>query len=149
MCVGLHKNILCFGLALKKHIFLADFRKILTYQNLWKSIQWERSCSMRTERRTDRQTDRQTDMTKLSVSFRYFAKASENFQFVQYTYWVGCTIEDGSYVKIFIWFRFYGDKQYMSQYVKFAMRQTINIFTYYMRNVVFISVFNKCWRCGV
>jgi len=38
------------------------------YQILWKSVQWEPSCSMR----TNRQIDRQIDMTKLA--FRNFAK---------------------------------------------------------------------------
>jgi hypothetical protein len=33
-----------------------DFRKTLKYQISWKSVQWERSCSMRTDRRTDGQT---------------------------------------------------------------------------------------------
>jgi hypothetical protein len=36
------------------------------YQLSRKSIQWEASCSMR--------TDRRTDMTKLIVAFRNFAK---------------------------------------------------------------------------
>ena len=47
------------------------FEKILKYQVLPKSVQWEPSCSMRTER----QTDRQTDMTKLTVNFRNFSNA--------------------------------------------------------------------------
>jgi hypothetical protein len=43
-------------------------RKILKYQNLWQSIQWEMRCSMRSG------TDGQTDMTKLIVAFfsRFF-----------------------------------------------------------------------------
>ena len=48
-------------------IFSTYFRKILEYQILWKSVQWESSCSIRTGRRTD--------MTKLTVAFRNFAKA--------------------------------------------------------------------------
>jgi hypothetical protein len=47
-----------------------DFRKILKYQNLWKSVQLEPSLSMR--------TDGQTDMTKLIVAFRNFANAPKN-----------------------------------------------------------------------
>jgi len=35
-------------------IFLTNFRGILKYQISWKSVQWELSCSMRTDRRTDR-----------------------------------------------------------------------------------------------
>jgi len=33
-------------------IFMAHFLKILTYQISWKSVQWEPSCAMRTDRRT-------------------------------------------------------------------------------------------------
>jgi len=48
-------------------IFSTDFLEILKYKLSWKSVQWELSCSMR--------TDRQTDMTKLIVAFRNFGKA--------------------------------------------------------------------------
>ena len=47
-------------------IFSTDFRKILENQILWKSVHWERSCSMRTNGQT---------MTKLIVCFRNFANA--------------------------------------------------------------------------
>jgi len=36
--------------------FLTDFQKIFKYKILWKSVQWEPSCSMQTGRQTDRQT---------------------------------------------------------------------------------------------
>jgi hypothetical protein len=44
------------------------------YQISSKSVQWESSCSML----TDRQADRQTDMTKLTVSFRSFTNTPKN-----------------------------------------------------------------------
>jgi hypothetical protein len=46
------------------------FRKMVKYQILWKSVQWESNCLMR--------TDRRTDMTKLIVAFRNFANAPNN-----------------------------------------------------------------------
>jgi len=49
-------------------ILSTDFRKILTYQISWKSLQWEPSFSMR----TDRRTGGQAGMTKLIVTFRKF-----------------------------------------------------------------------------
>jgi len=44
----------------KAQIFSADFRKILKYQFSRKSVQWEPSCSMRTDGRTGGKTDGQT-----------------------------------------------------------------------------------------
>jgi len=44
---------------------------MLKYQILLKSVQWEPSCSMR----TDGQTDGRTDMMKLIVAFRNFENA--------------------------------------------------------------------------
>ena len=47
-------------------IFSMVFRKIFKYRISWKSVQWEPSCSVR------------TDMTQLKVAFRNFAKVSKN-----------------------------------------------------------------------
>jgi hypothetical protein len=47
--------------------FLDRFSNSLKYQISLKSLQWEPSCSMR--------TDGRTDMTKLTVAFRNFANA--------------------------------------------------------------------------
>ena len=51
-------------------IFSTDFLKILKYQISRDSVQWEPSCSTR--------TDGKTDMTKLTVAFRNFANAPNN-----------------------------------------------------------------------
>ena len=55
-----------------------SFRKILKYQISWKSVQWEPSCSMRTDRKTDRGKDGRTYMTKLIGAFHNFAQAPSN-----------------------------------------------------------------------
>jgi hypothetical protein len=46
-------------------IISTDFRKMPKYQISWKSVEWEPSCSVR----TDEQTDGQTIMPKLIVAF--------------------------------------------------------------------------------
>lgn len=53
----------------KTWLFSPDFRKIITYKILWKSIQWQSSCSVRTDRRTGMWTDK-----TLTVAFRSFSK---------------------------------------------------------------------------
>ena len=58
------------------------FEKILKYQRSWKSAQWERSCSMR--------TDRQTDVTKIIVAFRNSAKAPQKLRDF-WDYNINCT----------------------------------------------------------
>jgi hypothetical protein len=59
--------------------FFFFFSKIVRCQMSWKSIYWEPSCSVQTDKwmdwRTYRQTDRQTYMTKLIIAFRNFANA--------------------------------------------------------------------------
>jgi hypothetical protein len=47
--------------------FASEFGKMYKYNISWKPVQWEPSCSMR--------TDRHTDMTKLIFAFRNCAKA--------------------------------------------------------------------------
>jgi hypothetical protein len=65
MYIGLHVKYPFLLLDFKENcIFSTDFQKILKYQISRKSVQWEPSCSMRTE----------TDTTKLIVAFRNFAK---------------------------------------------------------------------------
>ena len=56
----------------KTFIFLDIFPKTLKNQISRKSVQWESSCFMR--------TDRRTGMSKLAVAFRNFANASKNVQ---------------------------------------------------------------------
>ena len=59
-------------------IFSADFRKMVKYKISWNSVQWNPSCSMRTNGRTDKPTDSQKDMTKLIIAFRSFTNAHKN-----------------------------------------------------------------------
>jgi aspartyl/asparaginyl beta-hydroxylase (cupin superfamily) len=58
--------------------FSTEFRQKLKYQVSSKSVQWEQSCSMR----TDGRRDGQTVMTKLTVAFRNYANAPRNCKFV-------------------------------------------------------------------
>jgi hypothetical protein len=68
MYIGLHvKYTLVLSDFDETWIFSTYFRKILTYQISWKSVQREPKCSM--------WTDGRTDMTKLIVAFRNFANA--------------------------------------------------------------------------
>lgn len=55
--------------------YLERFSKILKHQISRKSVQWDRSCSIRADGQTHKQADGQTDMIKLTVDFRSFAKA--------------------------------------------------------------------------
>jgi hypothetical protein len=73
-----HKYMLVFVLStryschiLMKRIFSTDFRKILKYQILQKSVQWEQSCSMRTHARTGGHED-------ANSRFRNFANEPKN-----------------------------------------------------------------------
>jgi len=58
----------------KTWIFSAEFRKRLKSGISWQSVQWEPSCSKRTEG--------QTDMTKLMVAFRNYAKSAKESKFI-------------------------------------------------------------------
>jgi hypothetical protein len=54
MYTGLHvKDLLFLSDFSETLIFLTDFQKILKYQISWKSVQWEPSCSKRTNRRDE------------------------------------------------------------------------------------------------
>jgi len=71
MYIGLYVKYLLFMLDFNETWILSiGFRKILKYEILWKSIQWEPSFSMR--------TDGRTDMTKLIVAFCSFAVSPKN-----------------------------------------------------------------------
>jgi hypothetical protein len=68
MYIGLHVKYPLFLSDCNETLtFSTDFRKILKCQMSLKSLQWETSCSMR--------TDGQADVTKLVVAFCDFANA--------------------------------------------------------------------------
>jgi hypothetical protein len=75
MCTGLHVKYPLFLSHLNDTLsFSKDFRKTPKYQISWKFVQWESSCSMR----TDGQTDGQTDKTKVTVAFSQFCGRADN-----------------------------------------------------------------------
>jgi hypothetical protein len=65
--------LLCLSDFNKTWIFLTYFWKTFKYKIWQKSIQWEPSCSTR--------TDRQTDLSKLIAAFCNFAKAPNKVSF--------------------------------------------------------------------
>jgi hypothetical protein len=68
MYIGLHvKYVLFLSDFNKTWIFSTEFRKILTYEIAYKSVQLEPRCSI--------WGDGQPDMTKQIVAIRNFAKA--------------------------------------------------------------------------
>ena len=55
-------------------IFSTHFRKTLGYQSVWKSIEWEHSCTLQ----MDGWTGRHTEMTKLRVAFHNSMNTPKN-----------------------------------------------------------------------
>jgi hypothetical protein len=62
----------------QKRLLWADFRRILKYQTLWKAVQWEPCCCIRTGGQTDGPTERQTDMTSSQSLFASFRMRLKN-----------------------------------------------------------------------
>ena len=89
MYIGLHvKYQLFLSDVIETWIFSTNFRKMLKCQISWKSVEWELSCSMRTDRRTDRQDE--------AIScFSQFSKAPKH----THTYW-GNTLLFSSMINI-------------------------------------------------
>ena len=57
MYIGIHVKFPLFLSDFKENwIFLTNFRKTLKYKTLWKSVQWELSCCMRTDGPTNGHT---------------------------------------------------------------------------------------------
>jgi hypothetical protein len=78
MYIGVHVSTRYCSPVKETWIFSRDFRKILKCQIALKSVQWEPSCSMRTDGRTDGPEEERTDMMKLIIAFRNFAKKTLN-----------------------------------------------------------------------
>jgi hypothetical protein len=77
MCIGFHLKYALFLSGLNETWTLSiDLRKILEYQITWKSVQWEPSCVVW----TDRRPVTRTDMPELIISFRSFASAPEKWK---------------------------------------------------------------------
>ena len=72
MCTGLHVMYPFFLSDFNgTWIFSVDFRKIFIYVISWKFVEWQPSCSVR--------TDRHTDVMKLIVAFRNFANVPKKW----------------------------------------------------------------------
>ena len=79
MCIGLHVKYRLFLYDVTvTWIFSTDFRKIMKYQISWKSVQWEPSCSMR------------TDGHEANNRFSNFANAPENKTIMPYRLCIFC-----------------------------------------------------------
>ena len=67
--IDLHVKYLLFVLDFNvTWIFSTDFPKMCKYQISWKSVQWEPSCSLRTDRRTDKHDEADSRFSKLCES---------------------------------------------------------------------------------
>jgi len=65
MYIGLHVKYSLFLTDFNETCnFSVDFRKILKFKISWKSVQWEPSCSMRTDRRTERYDENNSRFSK-------------------------------------------------------------------------------------
>ena len=69
MFIGVHVKYPVFSSEFNENLISSiDLRDIFKYQISWKSVEWEPSCFVRTDRQT-------TEMTKLLATFHNFAKA--------------------------------------------------------------------------
>jgi len=71
--VGYYKQVYWYSILSdfnETRIFSTDNLKVIEYQILWKSVQWEPSCLVR--------TDRRADMPELIAAFQNFANAPQN-----------------------------------------------------------------------
>jgi hypothetical protein len=77
-CENVFLQITCYSFLILTELEFSwqVFEKNLKYQVSSKCVQWEASCSIRTDKGTDGLKDGQTDMTKLIVTFRNFENAS-------------------------------------------------------------------------
>ena len=139
------------GLHVKYLLFLCDINEtwihstvvqnILKYQISWKFVQWEPSCSMR--------TDGQTDMTKLTVAFHNVAKAPKKvfrMQWLQFTSRVTSRISSCNERVCYIWRTSAGQITFAAPSLNMVGENLLSVAIYWFKTPV--PRFTADWHSG-